>query len=42
MSILMLAAEKNSQITVTAEGKDAEIAMKLIAHAFEGCFGEGR
>jgi len=40
MSILMLAAEKNSQIMVTIEGKDAEVAMKLLTHAFENCFGE--
>jgi phosphocarrier protein len=41
MSILMLAAKKNSQIVVTVEGEDAENVMKLIIRAFEGEFGEG-
>ncbi len=40
MSILMLAAKKNSQITITAEGHDAETAVKMLMQAFEGEFGE--
>ena len=40
MSILMLAAKKNSQITVTIEGEDAEIAMEQLCKAFEEEFGE--
>jgi phosphocarrier protein HPr len=40
MSILMLAAKKNSQITVTIEGEDAEITMELLVRAFEQEFGE--
>ncbi len=40
MSILMLAAKKNSQITVTIEGEDAEITMEQLIHAFDLEFGE--
>ncbi len=40
MSILMLAAKKNSQIEVTVEGEDAEITMQQIILAFEQEFGE--
>ena len=40
MSILMLAAKKNSQIVVTAEGDDAEAAMRVMVRAFEEQFGE--
>ena len=40
MSILMLAAKKNSQITVTIEGEDAESTMALLTRAFEQEFGE--
>lgn len=40
MSILMLAARKNSQITITIEGEDAEATMKLMMRAFEDQFGE--
>lgn len=40
MSILMLAAKKNSQIEITAEGDDAELAMKLMVKAFDEQFGE--
>lgn len=40
MSILMLAAKKNSQIEITAEGDDAEIAIKLMVKAFDEQFGE--
>lgn len=40
LSILMLAATKNSQITVTIEGEDAEEAMQKLSDAFEMSFGE--
>jgi len=40
LSILMLAAKKNSQITVTVEGSDAEAVMEKLVEAFENGFGE--
>jgi phosphocarrier protein HPr len=40
MSILMLAARKNSQIVITTEGEDAELAMRVMVRAFEEQFGE--
>jgi phosphocarrier protein len=40
MSILMLAAKKNAQITITTEGADAELAMRKLVLAFEEAFGE--
>lgn len=40
MSILMLAAKKNSTIEVTVEGEDAEITMQQLVAAFEMEFGE--
>lgn len=40
MSILMLAAKKNAQITITIEGVDAELAMRRLLAAFEEEFGE--
>lgn len=40
MSILMLAAKKNAQITVSAEGADAEKALEELSAAFEAQFGE--
>lgn len=40
MSILMLAACKNSQIVVTVDGEDAENTMAKIVSAFEDGFGE--
>lgn len=40
MSILMLAASKNSLITVTVEGQDASETMEKIVEAFENKFGE--
>ena len=40
MSILMLAAKKNSQIELTIEGEDAEVTMKMLVKAFEEQFGE--
>lgn len=40
LSILMLAAKRNSQITVTIEGEDAEDVMEKLSIAFETGFGE--
>lgn len=40
MSVLMLAATKNSQIVIEIEGKDAEEVMKRLVDAFENKFGE--
>ncbi|HLB52379.1 MAG TPA: HPr family phosphocarrier protein [Chlamydiales bacterium] len=40
MSILMLAAKKNTQLTVTVEGEDAEVTMSRLSLAFEQEFGE--
>ena len=41
MSILMLAAKKNTQLTVTIEGEDAALAMERLMAGFEAEFGEG-
>ena len=35
MSILMLAASKNSHITITVEGEDAEVTMKKLVEALK-------
>jgi len=40
MSILMLAATKNTQIIITVEGEDAESTLALLIEAFESHFGE--
>lgn len=40
MSVLMLAANKNSQITITTEGEDAQEAMDSLVTAFDTEFGE--
>lgn len=40
MSILMLAIKKNSLVTLTAEGDDAEDVMEKLVAAFEAQFGE--
>ncbi len=40
MGILMLAAKKNAQITVTADGEDAETTMLRLVAAFDQEFGE--
>lgn len=40
MSVLMLAATKNSQITIEIDGRDAEEIMKRLIDAFENKFGE--
>jgi len=41
LSILMLAVQKNANITLTIEGEDAETTMDQLANAFDSCFGEG-
>ncbi len=40
MSILMLAATKNSQILIDVEGEDAETIIHKLIEAFENKFGE--
>ena len=40
LSILMLAATKNSKITITVEGEDADHTMTSLIAAFENRFGE--
>lgn len=40
LSILMLAAKKNSKITITAAGEEAEEIMLKLVEAFENRFGE--
>lgn len=40
MSILMLAAQKNTQIEIIVEGEDAELTMSQLVLAFEQEFGE--
>ena len=42
LSILMLAAKKNSKITITVEGDDADTTLKSLIAAFENQFGECR
>lgn len=40
LSILMLAAKKNSNITITVEGDDADETMNKLIYAFENHFQE--
>lgn len=40
LSILMLAAKKNTLITVTVDGVDAEAVIDKLVNAFETGFGE--
>ncbi len=40
LSILMLAAKKNSKITITVDGDDAEDTLQKLVEAFEDRFGE--
>ncbi|MBS4163719.1 Phosphocarrier protein HPr [Candidatus Protochlamydia amoebophila] len=40
LSILMLAARKNSKITIAVEGEDANDTMDKLIEAFESQFGE--
>ena len=38
LSILMLAAKKNSSITITVEGEDATVVLERLVFAFENEF----
>ncbi len=40
LSIMMLGLQKNSYITITVDGDDAEEIMKRLLNAFETKFGE--
>ena len=40
LSILMLAATRNSRITISVDGDDAEVTMEKLVSAFENEFGE--
>ena len=40
MGVLMLAAEKGSSLTITAEGDDADVAVRELARLVRGGFGE--
>lgn len=40
LSLLMLAAKKNSNITITIQGEDAEVTLHKLQDAFESKFGE--
>ena len=40
LSILMLAARKNSKIMITVEGDDADNTLEKLVDAFENRFGE--
>lgn len=40
LSLLMLAAKKNTTIKVTVQGDDAEEIMEKLSHAFDSNFGE--
>lgn len=40
LSILMLAAKKNTSITIQAEGTDAQEVVLRLVEGFETCFGE--
>ncbi len=40
LSLLMLAARKNSKITIEVNGEDADSTMERLVEAFENQFGE--
>jgi phosphocarrier protein len=40
LSLLMLAAKKNSKITIEVDGEDANLTMEKLVEAFENQFGE--
>ncbi len=40
LSLLMLAAKKNSKITIEVKGEDANLTMEKLIEAFENQFGE--
>jgi phosphocarrier protein len=41
LSLLMLAAEKDADITIDVEGEDASYTMEKLIEAFDNQFGEG-
>lgn len=41
LGILMLAAARNTQLTINVEGEDAELALHKLLEVFEKGFGEG-
>ena len=40
MGVMMLAAEKGSEITIEVDGVDEEVAMEQIVQVIVSCFGE--
>lgn len=40
MSILMLAAQRNTVVEITVEGEDAELTMETLVKGFDEGFGE--
>lgn len=40
LSLLLLAATRNTVITVSVEGEDAQDVMEKLLKAFDDCFGE--
>jgi phosphocarrier protein HPr len=42
LSILMLAAQKNANITIQVKGEDAQATMDRLIESFENGFGEGK
>lgn len=40
LSLLMLAARKNSKITIEVDGEDANVTMEKLVEVFENQFGE--
>lgn len=40
LSILMLAAKRNTKITITVEGEDADETLEQLTEAFDSKFGE--
>lgn len=40
LSLLMLAAKKNSKITIEVDGEDARVTMEKLIEVFENQFGE--
>ncbi|MCY3769394.1 MAG: HPr family phosphocarrier protein [Gammaproteobacteria bacterium] len=41
MGVLMLAATQGTELTLIAEGEDAQSAAEQVEKLFEDCFGEG-
>ncbi len=40
LSILMLAAKRNTSLTIQAEGEDAEDILEKLVEGFKTCFGD--